>query len=176
MMIERARSRDALPSVEVTIDYREGDGLTGPMARIPAVFIAGTGPSPTGDVQALLRRRLRFLGLFGTGVFGVLSIFLTASLFQTDSQPGEGYRSFILQVTIMAAVLGGLTGLVWSRRPLSLRQLRLIELALYVVVLAQIVRDRYLDLIDFGLAQSLLEGPPFSHHGTAPLSACPLLA
>jgi serine/threonine-protein kinase len=127
---------------------------------MPVALVTGSGPSPTSEVQELLRKRLRFLGLLGTCIFTLFTVFLIVPLFQQNSHPAAGYGLMLTRATFLLAVFGGLTGLLWSRWPLSLGQLRLIEIVAFGLVLIEIAWGRYDDFARYGLARALEEGPP----------------
>jgi len=96
-----------------------------PCARV--ALVEGTAPHLTGEIQGLLRRRLRLaVGVFAAG----FAIFLVSHALQAD------YRSpvqvFLLGFhAVVALVLGALAGLLWHRCVISLAWLRVVELGVF---------------------------------------------
>jgi hypothetical protein len=167
-----ATEKSARPPLDATVDHQEPRQS----ARMPVALVAGAGPSPTSEIQALLRKRLRFLGLLGTTGCTVFTVFLVVSFVLGDSQAAAGYDFMVVRAIGLLAVFGGLTGVLWSRRPLSLGQLRWIEVAAFGLVLADIAFGRYEDLGHYGLAQALQEGPPVAPPRYAAFYALPFFA
>jgi hypothetical protein len=159
-MIHRPNGMTSRSPPGATVDYQEPGQLSEQPARMPVALVAGSGPSPASEVEALLRKRLRFLGLLGTSFCTLFVVFLIVPLFLSNSQAVAGYGFLVVRATCMLAVFVCLTGLVWSRRPLSLLLLRLIEIVAFGLVLVEMTSGRYQDLSSFGLAQLLTEGPP----------------
>ncbi len=90
---------------------------------------ATVGPPPADDLRPLLRRRLLFFALLMTGVFvagGVLLPLFGARI--------DGWMAFALTCN---GVGGVAAGLLFARRGLSVRSLRLVELALFGTLYAQ---------------------------------------
>jgi serine/threonine-protein kinase len=159
-----------------TIDFQE---LPQPQAirdRLPVAVVIGSGPSPTSEVQALLRKRLCFLGLLGTGGFALFVVFLVVPLFLGNPDTAPGYNSTIARETCLLALFASFTGLLWSWWPLSMGQLRLIEGLVFGLVLADTASGRYEDLAQFGLAQVLVEGPPIAPPRYAAFYCLPFFA
>jgi hypothetical protein len=88
--------------------------------------------------------------------------------------PHEVYM--IARATCLLTVFACLTGLLWSRCPLSLGRLRLIELVTFGLVLVEFTFGRYEDLGRFGLAQALEEGPPVAPPRYAAFYSLPFFA
>ncbi len=127
---------------------------------MPVALVAGSGPSPASEVQTLLRTRLRFLGLLGTGFCTQFTVLLVVSLVPGSSQAASGLGFLIARAICILVLFASLTGLLWSKRPLSLSQLRLIEIVTFGCALLEITTDRFVDLGQFGLTQVLKEGAP----------------
>ena len=144
--------------------------------RVPVALVAGSGPSSTTEVQALLRKRLRFLGLLGTSGYALFTAFLVVPLFFWNTQGAASYGLTIVRATGQLAVFAVLTGLLWSRRPLSLGRLRLIEIVAFGLVLADTASGRYEDLVRYGLAQAFTEGPPVAPPRYAAFYSLPFFA
>jgi serine/threonine-protein kinase len=123
--------------------------------------VRGPGAAPTGDLEVLLRKRLRVLGVVASAIYAWLAIYIVPYLF---SNPGA-FAGFRLSAGVCAAILPvlmGLTALLWTRRALSLPQLRAIEAAAFGLVLLHMAASRHEYLLYYGLAKVLQEGPPLS--------------
>jgi serine/threonine-protein kinase len=138
---------------EVTLDYRSTAASPSEAeARGCMAFVKGSGPCLNSEVQGLLRRRLRIAALLITGSF---LAFLIRNLWDTDQfSPSAFDRSFHAVVTVIVAVLAGL---LWSRWPLCLPQLRVLELALFGSAAAFFFWLQY-KYLDSGMVLDLL--PP----------------
>ena len=130
----------------------------------------------TAELKELLRVRLRFLGLFGTIIYGVFTIFLAVPLLQGGTDPGTDYGFLILLGIGLLAVFGGLTSVLWSGRPLSLGQLRVIEAVAFGLVLANIAWERNADFGRFQLSEVLQQGPPVAPPRYATFFGMPFFA
>jgi serine/threonine-protein kinase len=89
--------------------------------RTPAALVLPVGPQSSSDVQILLRKRLLFAATISCIAFGVYVV----TLLDLFSDP--------ITIALHAVVLplfAALACLLWSRRPLSLRQLRSIEVVM----------------------------------------------
>jgi serine/threonine-protein kinase len=98
-----------------------GERLPDPERRSPAALVLPVGPQSSGDVQTVLRKRLLFTAVFSCVAFGVNVV----TLLDLFSDP--------ITIALHAVVLplfAALAWLLWSGRPLSLRQLRSIEVVL----------------------------------------------
>jgi serine/threonine-protein kinase len=100
----------------------------------------GSGPHQTGEVQALLGKRLRFIGLGITALYALETLIGLQFLFFLPEMFAEYWwrlgRSWF--VSLAVAVL---TGVLWTKRPFSLRQLRVIEILLFGLVLVGLLWD-----------------------------------
>jgi serine/threonine-protein kinase len=113
--------------------------------RLPLALAAGTGPEPASDLQTLLRKRLRFISLVVLGIYGYRLVSL-GWFFVADFD-----RIFQYWVHVPANVLAFLTAvplaiILGKKGPLSLRQLRGIELTLFGLVLMQLAWNLFGDL------------------------------
>ena len=159
--MHQPRAMTSRPQPEATVDYQEPGSPAAEPERRAVALVAGSGLSATAEVQALLRKRLRVLGVLATSVHTLVVVFMLVVLFQGNPQAGARYGiSPILLTTCLLAVYGGLTGLLWSRRGLSLGQLRLIESVGFSLFLALIAWFRYEELGHYGLTEALKEAPP----------------
>jgi serine/threonine-protein kinase len=95
--------------------------LPDPERRRPAALILPGGPQSSSDVQILLRKRLLFTAVFSCVAFAVYVV----TLLDLFSDP----ITIALHAVVMP-LFAGLAWLLWSGRPLSLRQLRRIEVVL----------------------------------------------
>jgi serine/threonine-protein kinase len=101
-----------------------GGGRRGAQAagQINVAGLAGRGSQSTTEIQTLLRKRLKFVALMSCAGFAVY--LLNVLLLYSEAL-------LIAMYTVMLVITGGLARLVWSRRPLSMQQLRRIEVALF---------------------------------------------
>jgi serine/threonine-protein kinase len=122
-------------------------------------LVSGSGPQPTHDVQALLRKRLRLMGLIGTGAFVFFVIIQTSALFQGRTS-SLAHWLVTAEFWLVLVTLAGLTGILWARRPLSLTVLRGIEAVSVGACLVHMALIVWLDL-RFGssLARALAASP-----------------
>jgi hypothetical protein len=88
-------------------------------------IVSRAGEASAEELGALLHRRLRFLSL----VF--VALYVSGSLLRTTLLSPASWSLDSWTVVIALFVLAGLAGLLWSGRPLSIRQLRTIELAFF---------------------------------------------
>jgi serine/threonine-protein kinase len=105
--------------------------------QIKVALVAGSGPQLTGEITALLRRRLRIAAL----IIAVGLILYAAVVWLLVIRPdAEVDRTWLLLVVAFSCILTPVAALLalllWSRLPLSLGQLRAIELIAYGVTLA----------------------------------------
>jgi serine/threonine-protein kinase len=110
----------------------------GPAARrdggVRLALAASSGPQYAGEIAALLRRRLRIAALIISA--GIVVYALVVSLLVLSPGAAVEARWLYLVLTFSCVVMPvatGLAALLWSARPLSLRQLRAIELAALVL-------------------------------------------
>jgi serine/threonine-protein kinase len=119
--------------------------------RLQPAFAAGVGPERGGDIQTLLRKRLRFISLvvFAVYTYGVIGFVLTLVHNFDFFIAYWRYAPPHLLAFAVAALLGAV---LWTKRPLSLRALRGIELALFGVVVL---------CLAWQLSNDLFSVPPF---------------
>ena len=141
-------------------DGRAGPAIpSGPTRRPPVELVPVLAGRPDTNVPALLRRRLRLLSL---GVAAALAysagLVLTAP---TQQKVGLFLErpSLVALNWVMLAACGALAAVLWSRRRLSYRRLRRVEVALVGLLLAEMGAGLFADLIlDDELRQPLAEG------------------
>jgi serine/threonine-protein kinase len=97
---------------------RDAGGVAEPITLAVAPH---PGSRQTSDLPTLLRKRLRFLSVLGWIVVAVAACWVYVVM---DTVTLLGYA-------FMLVLMGGLAGLLWSRRALSLRHLRWVELILF---------------------------------------------
>jgi eukaryotic-like serine/threonine-protein kinase len=111
--------------------------------RTHVALVRGAGPQPVEEIQRLLRKRLRYFALVISGgiVVLLLVVFLPALFRAETNVPG---------IVITFGVYGAEAGLavvaawiLWSRRPLSLGQLRVIEVIVFGTMVASGVWMHY---------------------------------
>jgi serine/threonine-protein kinase len=115
------------------------------------------------DVQTVLRRRLRWISLVVFAVYALFVIPFAFSLYRGISlqrQDLERCPPFLL-----AFLIGGLAPVVlWTKRPLSVRQLRAIELTVFGAVTMGPAWELFCDLFFFpqfaGMAEVVHIGEP----------------
>jgi serine/threonine-protein kinase len=115
--------------------------------RLRPVAAAGADPELARDLQTLLHRRLRWAGLL---LMGVYAYFATAVLLQIVRNPDYfheqgGFHFSCISVILVASAL--LSTVLWRKQQLPLRQLRLIELVLFGLLLADMARNYAGDLL-----------------------------
>jgi serine/threonine-protein kinase len=104
--------------------------------RIKVALVAGPGPRTTTELQDLLRRRLRFLGVVVTAGYACTAgIYLVHAVWMTSRPLSEFWLEPSWNWTVFL-VVALLTGVLWSRRPLTLGRLRFVELLLFGLPLA----------------------------------------
>src|SRR5262249_19155732 len=90
--------------------------------RLNGPGLVGRASQSTTEIQTLLRKRLKFVAILSCATFAVCLVVVLL----VNSEP-----LLLATYTVMLAITGGLGRLVWSRRPLSVQQLRRIEIALF---------------------------------------------
>jgi serine/threonine-protein kinase len=104
--------------------------------QVKVALVAGSGPQLTGEITALLRRRLRIAALIiAVGLVLYAAVVWLLVLWQGEIDSTWLYLviTFSCLVTPVATLLALL---LWSRCPLALPRLRAIELVAYGVTLA----------------------------------------
>jgi serine/threonine-protein kinase len=113
--------------------------------RLQPAFGAGAGLEPASDVRSLLRTRLLFISLvvFALSAYGLIALGLS-SLRNYDFYAAEWAYTPPAFLVFFTALL--LAAVLWTKRPLSLRQLRAMELTLFGLVLASLAWELSCDL------------------------------
>jgi serine/threonine-protein kinase len=119
---------DAVPkhpsAGEPTVDEGEGGATPGrPARRLQIAPRPGLGPNSSGEVQALLRKRLGFLAL-ALSLLGAINLPVLL-LLGVGIGVSFGVNAVVPAVAVVAAWI------LRSTRPLSLRQLRVIEFLVF---------------------------------------------
>jgi serine/threonine-protein kinase len=113
---------------ETTGPYSFNDRRSGGRPSVPRVVLGpGSGPQWTGEVQTLLRRRLRLFALIVAFGFALntLGVFLSILISTTPARTNTALLT--LEIPTLAVITAS-AALLWGKRPLSLRHLRIIEL------------------------------------------------
>jgi serine/threonine-protein kinase len=123
----------------------------------------GKGAGASGDLQTVLRRRLRYISLV---VFAVYVVFVVPCAFNLYRGVAFLSQSLVYCPPYLLAffVDALLLAILWMKRPLSLRQLRGIELIVFGLVLLELAWELYCDLFIFpqfgGMAKFVHIGEP----------------
>jgi eukaryotic-like serine/threonine-protein kinase len=119
---------------ELTRDYQSA-ASEAQSERVKVALVKGPGLRVTAEVQDLLRRRLRFVSLVATAAYTCTSVIYVFQVAWTSQPFGKFWLEPSLNWTVwLIFVL--LTGILWSRRPLSLGRLRTAEIVLFSLPLA----------------------------------------
>jgi serine/threonine-protein kinase len=86
------------------------------------------------DVQQLLQKRLRIIGLVLASLFGIFTILNTVDAFQNVERFLNTWWLFALNLLIFLTC-SVVTALLWARRALPLNRLRILEAALFFPVI-----------------------------------------
>jgi tRNA A-37 threonylcarbamoyl transferase component Bud32 len=125
------KTQDALP-IRVEPDPPTIDRPSPPPRAAGGVKVAlvpGSAPQLTGEIAALLRRRLRIAALIVSVSLVVYALVISLLVFSQDSRVSAPWFWLVLTFAcVVTPVATGLAALLWSSRPLSLAQLRGIEL------------------------------------------------
>jgi serine/threonine-protein kinase len=137
MAVNMPNSMQEQPATgEPTAPYRaEQDQPREPPRQIKVALIPGTGPQPIGEVQRLLRKRLGIIVLIILAFYAVQVVRSALAFLQWFTEPPIDWSSlgFYCLILATAAVLAGI---LWGGRPLSLRNLRAIELIVFLLLMA----------------------------------------
>lgn len=107
--------------------------------RMTVALIPGSAPPSAVEIQDLLRRRLRAACLIVLAAFGVMFLLVLCRVaLQTEPLPPMMWLWLVFGIGAVAAG-AVLTALLRSRRPLSLAQLRTVELTLFATFAAPCV-------------------------------------
>jgi serine/threonine-protein kinase len=136
----------------------------------------GKGPESASDLPTVLRRRLRFISLVVFAIYAYFDITFVFNLsrgFGFPSQVLVLYLPYVLAFIVVALLLV----VLWMKRPLSLRQLRGIELTVFGLVLLELAWELFCELFFFpqfaGMAELVHIGEPdtFRNPDTAAVAA-----
>jgi len=116
-----------IPALPGSASGSESDAHPGIM------LMEGSSPRLSHETQSLLRVRLRAATLI---LFAVLAVFFVLSFRRPTASPW-------IPRLVVVAVLGMAFALVASRRPVSLRQLRVVEIVVFGVLLVQMGTSQY---------------------------------
>jgi serine/threonine-protein kinase len=146
LALRRPAPVERAPSPPATIDLQP--------ARTPQLVrggrAIGPGREPASDIQALLHKRLRLGGLLLSGYFTYYTIVTVHRIVRDPGTLQENWYHFAcLWLCLLGAAL--LTGVLWSKRCLPLARLRVIELALLGIVLADMAWLLFYDLVVAGV-------------------------
>jgi tRNA A-37 threonylcarbamoyl transferase component Bud32 len=103
-----------------------------------AALIEGTRPGLGSETADLLRGRLKI---------GAPLLCITVALFTLHSAFFANTTYPIWSPAIIAVIFAALSGLLWSRMPLTLGQLRLVELILFGLMALNYVANQYVDAL-----------------------------
>src|SRR5262249_58982610 len=123
--------------LEATAAYRP---TRGPESRPAVEFVAGSAPVSQNELVPLLRKRLQFLVLVFTVFYVVVAVPLRALSAHTDL----AIDNWANAATLVALL--GLLALLSGRRPMSLRQLRVIEFVLFAIFAGRVFHRAYIQL------------------------------
>jgi serine/threonine-protein kinase len=115
---------------------RTGEGHPAGAARqIQVALVLGTGLQVAGEIQRLLRNRLRIILVIILAFYTIQVVRSVLALLQWVAAPPVEWSSlsFYGLIEATAAVLAGV---LWSRRPLSLRTLRAMEVVIFLLLIA----------------------------------------
>jgi hypothetical protein len=137
-------------------------GTLGPRPEhVKVGLVFGAGNSAASELTVLLRKRLRVLGLMGTAVYAWVVLYTLPYLISSPTT-FAGFRLSLLACSVIAPVFVVVSWLLWSRRALSLPQLRWVEGLSLCLVLVHLAASRYEYLVYYGLQKVIQEGPPVS--------------
>jgi serine/threonine-protein kinase len=121
---------------EPTAPYWTGnDQFPEPPRQLRVALVPGAGPQPVGEIQRLLRKRLRVIVCIVSAFYAVQLVRCVCIHFQWLTGPPTTWFALGFYGLILATV-GGLAGVLWSGRPLSLRSLRAVELITFLQITA----------------------------------------
>src|SRR5262249_47631729 len=111
---------------EPTVPYRRKE-RDGQAVRPPVALVPATGPVPTGEIQGLLRRRLRIIVLIIAVFYGIQLAHSLLVSFQWIAGPDVD-RVVVAFCSLTVTLAAALVVILRSGRSLSLGALRAIEL------------------------------------------------
>ena len=149
---------DRPPALLATIAYRPGDGPDAP-AGLPVVRLVAGGTRLADDLHSLLYRRLRF----ATTLVAVLYAYFAGG-WAMDSPLAYDFARFTPRKWAIFVIVNGIflfesaaAVLLWSRRSLSLRWLRRLELAVVGLPFLHQCYYEYVFLFDKHLLRKYVE-------------------
>jgi serine/threonine-protein kinase len=148
----RARSSNEPPSPE--LHPIAGRGKTSRELRLRFVQGSPSAPGFTDEISGLLRSRLRVAILIILAEFALR--FVRNLLLQGSTFDHRLLRLFFYGCEIM--VLATVSGLLWSRRPLSVRSLRVFELTIFGMIAALFAWLQFDTYHDGALLRSIVPG------------------
>jgi hypothetical protein len=137
-MIERERSPEARPPVEATVDYQNAaDPADGTVGQVRVLPRAAPEAQTATVIQALLRKRLRLAFLLSAVICGIGVLLYLVNIWLMHGPPPRVVWQSLTVTGVIAFFAFGFAVLLASKQPLSVRQLRAIELvlvALFVLI------------------------------------------
>jgi serine/threonine-protein kinase len=106
-----------------------------PQREIQVAWAAARGPQFAGEIQDLLRKRLRLMGFMGSGLYGCFTVTSALPIFRDGAFFVENWFYYPIFWSAFV-VFAAMTGLLWRARSLSIGQLRAIETIIFCVALA----------------------------------------
>src|SRR5690242_20415933 len=121
-----------------------------PAPPVRVALVPGSGPHLAAEIAALLRRRLRIAALIISVGLVVYALVMSLLAFAQNGRVGAPWFWLVLTFAcVVTPVATGVAALLWSSRPLSLAQLRGIELLALAITTAYWSWVQY-DLIRHG--------------------------
>jgi hypothetical protein len=125
------------PGDQASDPHQGKDRRSGGRLGLPkVVLVAGSGPSGGGELQGLLRRRLRFLAILACAGMVPVLLFPLAQAWRGASYLSPGVGPHVAVSLLIACLEAALAGVLGRWHALSLRALRAIELLLFGAVFA----------------------------------------
>jgi serine/threonine-protein kinase len=125
---------DRSPGLPETVNAAPSPSLP----RLPLAVAAGIGPELASDLQTLLRKRLRFISLVVIAIYLYSIGFFAVNVIRDPDQFSQSLDLGLLTpFLLVVGTVAVLAVVLWTRRPLSLRWLRGMELTLFGLLLAQ---------------------------------------
>ncbi len=121
---------------------RSGDDTRGFAPK--AAICADEGPHPQSEAQRVVRARLRELPMIYILIVGMAFVYRGIVRNYADMTVPS------LNVVVLM-ILGGIAALLWSRRPVSMDQLRLLELAMIVMLAGKYAFTQYRSMLRYSL-------------------------
>jgi serine/threonine-protein kinase len=106
--------------------------------RLAPALAASASPELARDIHTLLRKRLRFISLVVCAIYLYFVGFFSFNLIRDPAQYSQYFDLGLLTPSLLIlATVAVVAVVLWTRRPLSLGQLRGMELTLFGLLLAQ---------------------------------------